>query len=282
MKERGQDSSENRSILIAAIVAAVLIILLWTGNYLYLKDLDSTERGTIGDMFGAINALFSGLALAGIILTILLQRQELKLQRQELRDTRKEFEIQNETLKTQRFDNTFFNMLNFHRQIVNSLEYTYIDPRDEFMKRAMPNFKAEIKRFNGQDVFSHTAVSLLKEAFPEKVDDFYSSEYTPLRSELGHYFRNLYRIVKMVNETEFSKSGNFEIQYEYTSIIRSQLSDDELVWLFYNGLSRYGRDKFKPLIEKYALLKNLDQDRITNSNHIDLYEDDAYGLPKDN
>lgn len=41
-------------------------------------------------MFGSINALFSGLALAGIILTILLQRKELTLQRQELQDTREE------------------------------------------------------------------------------------------------------------------------------------------------------------------------------------------------
>ena len=41
-------------------------------------------------MFGAINALFSGLAFAGIIFTILLQREELKLQRKELELTRDE------------------------------------------------------------------------------------------------------------------------------------------------------------------------------------------------
>ncbi|BDA80155.1 hypothetical protein LPTSP3_g30850 [Leptospira kobayashii] len=44
--------------------------------------------GPIGDMFGAINALFSGLALAGIIYTIYLQHEELKLQREELKLTR--------------------------------------------------------------------------------------------------------------------------------------------------------------------------------------------------
>lgn len=46
--------------------------------------------GTFGDMFSAINALFSGLAFAGIIFTILLQREELKFQREELKLTRKE------------------------------------------------------------------------------------------------------------------------------------------------------------------------------------------------
>jgi hypothetical protein len=45
--------------------------------------------GTFGDSFGAINALFSGLAFAGIIYTIMLQKKELALQRKELADTRK-------------------------------------------------------------------------------------------------------------------------------------------------------------------------------------------------
>ena len=49
-----------------------------------------SERGTLGDMFGAINALFSGLAFAGVIYTILLQRKELELQREELVSTREE------------------------------------------------------------------------------------------------------------------------------------------------------------------------------------------------
>jgi hypothetical protein len=42
-----------------------------------------------GDMFGAINALFSGLALAGIIYAIIIQRQELILTREELARTAK-------------------------------------------------------------------------------------------------------------------------------------------------------------------------------------------------
>ena len=51
-----------------------------------------SERGTFGDMFGAVNSLFSGLALAGVIYAIILQRQELALQRQELELTRDELQ----------------------------------------------------------------------------------------------------------------------------------------------------------------------------------------------
>src|SRR5690606_8539543 len=59
---------------------------------------DWAKSGTFGDTFGALNALFSGLAFTGVIVTILIQRTELKnqrlelsLQRTEMRETRKEF-----------------------------------------------------------------------------------------------------------------------------------------------------------------------------------------------
>jgi hypothetical protein len=48
------------------------------------------DRSSFGDMFGAINTLFSGLAFAGVIYAIFLQRRELELQRQELILTRTE------------------------------------------------------------------------------------------------------------------------------------------------------------------------------------------------
>ena len=49
-------------------------------------------RGQFGDLFGAVTALFTGLAFAGVIYTIILQREELRLQRQELSLTRAELE----------------------------------------------------------------------------------------------------------------------------------------------------------------------------------------------
>ncbi|MBE0599481.1 MAG: hypothetical protein IH614_19755 [Desulfuromonadales bacterium] len=68
------------------------IILIWVGAGLsplfWISDWPT--RGQFGDMFGAVNALFSGLAFAGVVLAIVLQRQELSLQREELKMTREE------------------------------------------------------------------------------------------------------------------------------------------------------------------------------------------------
>ena len=88
-KEDGLEKNDSSLIRITVIVL-VLIIGLWLGTLCLLKDLDPIKRGTFGDMFGSINALFSGFAFAGIIITIWFQRKELMLQRQELKDTREE------------------------------------------------------------------------------------------------------------------------------------------------------------------------------------------------
>jgi hypothetical protein len=55
-------------------------------------------RGQFGDLFGGLNALFTGLAFAGVICTILLQSNELKLQRDELKLQRDELRLNREEL----------------------------------------------------------------------------------------------------------------------------------------------------------------------------------------
>lgn len=64
------------------------------------------HRGQFGDSFGSLNALFSALALAGVVWTLVMQRQELSLQREELRLTREELkrsaEAQKETAESVR------------------------------------------------------------------------------------------------------------------------------------------------------------------------------------
>nr|WP_320020905.1 hypothetical protein [uncultured Draconibacterium sp.] len=84
-----QTNEESFKPLITLGIIILVIWLLSFGAVFYSID-NWTERGTFGDLFGGINSLFSGLALAGIIYTIFLQRKELNLQRLELIETRKE------------------------------------------------------------------------------------------------------------------------------------------------------------------------------------------------
>lgn len=82
----------NTSHLKIAIRAAIVIgaIQIGVGVTTYLLLPDWPTRGQFGDVFGAVNALFSGMAFAGLIYAILLQREDLALQRKELELTRQE------------------------------------------------------------------------------------------------------------------------------------------------------------------------------------------------
>lgn len=85
------------NLLLFLILVAGVLYLQWYGwNWIESTIKENEERGQFGDMFGAINTLFSGLAFAGIIFTILLQSRELSLQRQELAETRNELRLSRE------------------------------------------------------------------------------------------------------------------------------------------------------------------------------------------
>ena len=107
------------------ILIVLVVIIVWSGlaGYLYIYYYTKNEAaaGQLGDTFGVINSLFAGLAFAGLVYTILLQRKELK-------ETRDEFVQQNHTLKQQRFENTFFNLLSNHNSLIDKMQIEYLKP----------------------------------------------------------------------------------------------------------------------------------------------------------
>ena len=258
-----------------------LVLLLFAANFcLIFTGLDSDKRGTFGDQFGAVNALFSGLAFTGLIYTIILQRRDLKLQRTDLRQQRKEmeeqtaeFEKQNETLRIQRFENTFFNMLSQFQEVVNNLNNRYNRHRVDY-------------EFSGREVFVDTFENAPIIVDIPNADRTFGMRNTIKRyglegyvkadapASFDHYFRLLYRILKFVKDTPLVTK--FEDEYEYTSMLRAILSRYELIWLYYNGLSEYGIEKLKPLIERYAMLKNIREDMLVEGVNVGSYADSAY------
>jgi hypothetical protein len=73
-----------------------IAVVLWIGYAITVPHLAMkwSTAADFGNMFGGIGALFSGLALAGVVVAVLMQREELELQREELRLTRAELKRQ--------------------------------------------------------------------------------------------------------------------------------------------------------------------------------------------
>lgn len=59
----------------------------------------AAERSALGDYFGGVSAVFSGLALILLIVTLFLQRRELRLQRQEVALQRQELAASRDELR---------------------------------------------------------------------------------------------------------------------------------------------------------------------------------------
>lgn len=84
------EEKNNKIISLRNLIIIVVSLWIISGIISWIFFQSWTESASFGDTFGAINSLFSGLALAGIIYTIFLQKTELSLQRKELEYTRQE------------------------------------------------------------------------------------------------------------------------------------------------------------------------------------------------
>ena len=216
-----------------AIFTLVSIILIY-GLYAFIVTKlypNLPDRGLFGDMFGGINALFAGLALAGVVVAIILQRQELNNQK-------REFEKQDRTSQIQRFELTFFNMLTLLSEIQNSLYFKKVEPITMsmgFNSTAMTEKtqKRTVEK-SGRELFSFFREELLQQlkkapeadaAFKTVIQNFIFNKPVEANIQLGHYFKNVYTILKFI-ETEECLA--FSEKRKYSSILRAQLSYDEL------------------------------------------------------
>lgn len=188
-----------------------------------------------------------------------------------------EFEKQNETLRIQRFENTFFNMLSQFQEVVNSLYVKYKRNSEDLEALGREVFRASFERMpiyvdipsgNREYQRIYGMVNVIENTGMEG----YCKADVP--TYFDHYFRLLYRILKFVKDTPLITT--FDEEYEYTSMLRAVLSRYELVWLYYNGLSDYGNEKLKPLIERYAMLKSLRNDLLVEGLDVGTYADSAY------
>lgn len=262
---------------VVAIMAIANIII----SYSFPK---MDERGQFGDMFGVLNALFSGLAFAGLIITIRQQHIDLGYQWQTIKQTydemerqTKEFEIQNRTLKRQQFDNTFFELLRMLQSIVEGLELNveYSQNGAIYSQNVKGKFvfqelyvQRDNKMLQGS---SHISDSFVKEIEMSNPDEVLSrNEY----KFLYHYFRFVYRILKFVDETPLLKTT--EDRYGYVSFLRSTFSNYEMAILFYNCQTNIGKLHFKSLAERYALFDNIDEKLITSNFGKEMLSASAY------
>jgi len=249
------------------ILIPLVVFFLWENNYSINAPIDDGKFGTFGDFVGGV--LGSIWSLCGVLLfynalkeqrsdfqtnrTALdkqvdalktqsdefkLQRQEFSLQRDELRQSRNVFKEQSKTLMQQRLDSIYFSLLDLYNTVISELNNNC----------AKGNYFKELK----SELYTHTLSNSQPINDFGTSNDIYLGVFYARKEELTHYFRLVYRIIKTIDDSEI----NDEEKFNYIKILRSQLSENELLALYYNSHSYYGENSYK-LILKYNLLKHL-------------------------
>lgn len=250
-------------------IIIVLIIILWVINFYFsIKHKDTC--GNIGDQFGAFNALSSGLALAGLIVSIILQSKELKCQREELQQNRQEmkdqtsvFNKQQETLTIQSFESSFYNQL---RLLQNTIEnITIIIDRISYPVNDNKRYAYSRDRIKGRETFEYlylygSSGDSLK--YKLEVEGLQSLTECKEMSQFDHYFKLFYQILFFIDTTEGISSAK---KQQYASLLSATLSRYELVFLYYIRSTDQWVDTLKPLMEKYNSLKDLNKGLLVNS-----------------
>lgn len=229
------------------LLTFIAIPVIWGANWYFGGTMQ--DRGTFGDMFGVANSLFTGIALAVIIYGATLQRHEIKLLRNDIERSKSLVEQQQELARSQIkaqekqiFEATFFQLLSAFSRILTSMDLT---EKDEPDVRGADVFSVFIDRIYSKNAWRDPKH---RKSTSECFEDFWEVN----GNELGHYFRMLYNVFKFIDQSKI------EDKKFYSNLVRAQISNDELIIIYLNGLSTRG-EKFKPLIEKYSILKHVDQ-----------------------
>ncbi len=126
-----EQSTSKNHVLVKLII---LVVIIWgLSAILIIAFLPNwADRGTFGDLFGAVNALFSALAFAVLIYTIILQRDEIKQNRSEIQLNRKELA---KSAKLQQ---------EAHKVLVQQVEQTHLTAKMNAMRTLVDYYNNQI------------------------------------------------------------------------------------------------------------------------------------------
>lgn len=193
------NENEFSKLIIFAVIAFFIIfffgLIFIVIDTIINANLDSDSEatsniigsaGTFGDFLGGtLNPVLSFLTFMGLLITILLQSKELEQTRQELKrsakaqeQTEETLKIQTKNLEKQKFETTFFALLNQHNDLLK-----------------------ELNSLNPLRTDQHSVIKVVEMALFEKDHNSIADakiELEKFNSECGHYFRVLYQILKYI------------------------------------------------------------------------------------
>ncbi len=268
------------AFLLMGIAAACVVLFSYYGKFGGMLSKHHDVWGQFGDFVGgSLNPLFAFLSFVALLMTLLIQNKELTISSDELKKSTEALTQQSKALDLQNFERTFFELVRLHHELVNGI--VDIEARINFSDT--DRFRRETIKHQGRECFSRFYGAIGRyygnffdeedksKTIQGRIEEAYNKFVSGEKNPIDHYFRNLYHIFKFIDGSDVNHKS------WYASIVRAQLSNSELCLLFYNALLPQNIN-FKKIIEKYALLENMNFDELMDKEqHLLLYTATAYG-----
>lgn len=243
-KTKYEESNELRLInSVWAKYALVLLTIAFMSLFVFLSEhnlyydeakIETSKWAEFGEFIGGI------LGTAITFLSVYLLVRTLRVQIQSNIKINENNSQNTQIYLLQQFHDTFSSLIELYHNSVQSLK----SDNDEVGKVWLHTKVKDLK-----------AINLLSHIYGEKVKSAvlsYDKFYMLHRECLSVYFRIIYRIIQCVDIASINEAK----KAEYSKILRSQLSEDELFLLRYNAMTTNGK-KMQVYINRYNLLKHL-------------------------
>lgn len=233
-----------------------IIVFIIFGNWNFSTVLSEEKIAQFGDFVGGVIGTLLAFA-ASILYYIALKEQqkdvrinrkslskqieEFSNQVEELQLSRKVYEEQQKTMRLQQFETNFYSYFEIYLKVKNEL----------INQKEGNYFKRVIHQVSSKSRYKEISALSMQECY-EHVKRMYYDYFISNRKDYDHYFRCFYRLLSIVTDAFESDTDRMK----YIKIIRSQLTDYELLVLYYNTHSDYA-NKSRDLIFSYNILKHL-------------------------
>ncbi len=193
-----------------------------------------------------------------------------------IRDNKKQF-IE---LQRQKFENALFNLLerlekthsqvkyqvDWDKSIVGSDGFTYA--WNDFKRRMDIELYQDNNNSTFQERFSIEEVK--KDIELTRTNYFLLIENNV--TDFISYFNSLLAIIKYIDTSSFPT----ESKRQYLTFVSNQLTEIDVLWLFYVCVLDERFSDLKRLVEKWSLLKNIKQWKLIHSDHISWISPNAF------
>lgn len=240
------------------LVCSVIIFIIF-GDWSFSYILNEEKIAQFGDFVGGVIGTLLAFAASLLYYVALKEQQkdvkinqdslnkqieEFVKQVEELELSRKVYTDQYNIMLFQQFENNFFAYFDIYLKVKDQLDKQ--SKKNDYFSNILRNLSSTIKY---ADLQGRNSISAY-----EYARDKYSLFFIKNREEFAHYFRTMYRLVTIVTSSYILKTDSEKMKY--IKIIRSQMTEKELLLIYYDIHSPYA-GKARQVFYEYNLLKHL-------------------------